>query len=462
MKGHKIPRNLVVLGAGTAGWLTALFCKKIFPDFNIKIIGNKKIGIIGVGEATTPPFVSLLKELNIDPLTLVRETGGSIKQGISFENWNGDGKKYFHGFYEKFLSNVSIPPIFSHDCGDYYYKNLIHKKLDFNEYSYAAKLSYQNKVDLEQISYAIHFDTNKLSTYLAKLGKQRNIEYIEGDFNKLKLEYDFIFDCSGLSRLIIKNKSKWKSYRKHLPMKQAIPFHLPVKENKPYTSAIAMKYGWMWQIPLADRIGAGYVFDSDYIDAAQAQKEAEDFLGHKIDVKRSINFEAGRHEKFWVDNCMAVGLSSCFIEPLESTSIHLTVQQLNLLRQFANNLFNGTNDLFNEIMTNTMDEILHFVYLHYLTKRKDTSFWKTKPPCPPKFKPTLKALLNNNMRHYDIDSTNKTLPGFTLTSYLQIGNGLNLFKKPIEMEQLENLSPSIKEIKKFIDNRVEGRGIQMF
>ena len=448
-------QNIIILGAGTAGWLTALFCRKLFPRFNIKIIGNKKIGIIGVGEATTPPFVDFLREIDIDPLKLIKETGGSIKQGISFENWNGDGKKYFHGFYEKFLSETSIPPLFSHDCGDYYYKHLIHNKLDFNKYSYAARVSYQNKVDLDKIAYAVHFDTNKLSQYLAKIGKQRNIKYIEGDFKKLKPKYDFIFDCSGLARLIIGNKTKWKSYRKHLPMKQAIPFHLPIKENKPYTAAIAMKYGWMWQIPLADRIGAGYVFDSDHTDAVEAQKEVEKFLGYKVDVKKAINFEAGRHEQFWVDNCMAVGLSSCFKEPLESTSIHLTVLQLQLLKQFANDLFNGTNNMFNEIITNTMDEILHFIYLHYLTKRKDTPFWKTlrkKYSCPAAFRPVLKAIRNNNLTHYDIKSTNRIQPGFSVTSYLQVANGLGLLTKPINIKQYENLKPTVKEIKNFIDN----------
>lgn len=451
-------RNIIVLGSGTAGWLTALFVRKLFPHFNIKIIGNKKIGIIGVGEATTPPFVDFLREIDIDPLTLVRETGGSIKQGISFENWNGDGKKYFHGFYEKFLSNTSIPPLFSHDCGDYYYKHLIHNKLDFNEYSYAAKVSYQNKTDLSDIAYAIHFDTNRLSNYLGQIAKERNIQYIEGDFKKMKLKYDFIFDCSGLARLIIGKKTKWKSYRKYLPMKQAIPFHLPVKENKPYTSAIAMKYGWMWQIPLQDRIGAGYVFDSNYINAKEAQEEAEQFLGHKIDVRKIINFEAGRYKQYWVDNCMAVGLAACFIEPLESTSIHLTVLQLQLLRQFANNLFDGTNDMFNEIITNTMDEILYFVYLHYITKRKDTEFWKRfnkDYPCPPEFKGVLKAIKNNDLKHYDIKSTNRIQPGFSVTSYLQIANGLKLFNKKINIKEYENLVPSVEEIKELIDLKTQ-------
>mgnify|MGYP003659679227 CR=1 FL=1 len=455
--GTKV-RNIIVLGSGTAGWLTALFVRKLFPHFDIKIIGNKKIGIVGVGEATTPPFVYFLKEIDIDPLTLVHETGGTIKQGISFENWNGDGKKYFHGFYEKFLSQTSIPPMFTHECEDYYYRHLIHDKLDFNEYSYAAKASYQNKIDLNEIDYAVHFDTNRLSKYLSKIAKQRNIKYIEGDFNKLKLKYDFIFDCSGLSRLIISKKSKWKSFNKFLPMKQALPFHLKVKEKKPYTSAIAMKYGWMWQIPLAERIGAGYVFDSDYIDAAEAKKEVEEFLGHTINARKVISFEAGRHEQYWVDNCMAVGLSSCFIEPLESTSIHLTVLQLQLLKQFANDLFNGTNDMFNEVVTNTMDEISYFIYLHYITKRKDSHFWrnvKKDYPCPPAFKSVLKAIKNNTLKHYDIKSTNRIQPSFSVTSYLHIANGLNLFDKKININEYENLEPSVQNIKYSMDQRIQ-------
>tara|TARA_R110000803_G_scaffold81053_1_gene146935 strand:- start:200 stop:1654 length:1455 start_codon:yes stop_codon:yes gene_type:complete len=470
--------NLVILGGGTAGWLTALFCKKIFEKSNITLISNKEIGNIGVGEATTPPFTSFLKFLEIDPLVLIKETGGSIKNGISFENWNGDNKKYFHGFNEFNLYNdFSIGNIFSNDCADYYYKHLIKNKKSFNEYSYCANLSYKNKIDLRNIDFAIHFDTHKLSNYFKKIGTERNIKHIEDKFktvifdkdknithivcDKQKIKCDFVFDCSGLARLILGNiyKVKWKSYKEYLPMKKAIPFYLKnEKEIKPYTQAIAMKYGWMWKIPLKDRIGAGYVYDSDYIDEKEAQKEAEEFLKIKLDIKRSISFEGGRHEKFWVNNCMSLGLSACFIEPLESTSIHMTVLQLNLLRNFVNDLNTNNKEsinLFNEIVTNSMDEILYFIYLHYMTKRKDSLFWKEfkfKNKCPEKFKPVLEKIKNNNLRFFDVQITNKIIQSFGLSSYLDVCEGLGIFKKPINLKNYENLKPTIKELKKIIDN----------
>ena len=475
-KGTLKNKQLLVLGGGTAGWLTALYLKKVFPFYTTTLIESKEIGIIGVGEATTPNIVTFLKYLNIDVFDLIQKTKGSIKNGISFENWNGDNKKYFHGFFEN-LTPFSLPPIFTADCFNYYLQNLIHKKLDFNTHTYITKLSYENKIDLQRTLYALHFDTNLLSQYLHAVGTYRGINYVNGKLkkvsndakgniskitldNKKSFSCDFIFDCSGFNRLLIGKhfNTQWKSYKKHLPMKQAIPFWLNHKGAiPPYTIALAMKHGWIWKIPLQHRIGAGYIFDSDYINRDQALAEAEKTLGTKLDVSRVINFEAGRYESFWHKNCIAVGLSSSFIEPLESTSIFLTIQQLFNLNHFLNELFIPTRksiNLYNEMASKNMDETLNFVYLHYLTKRKDSLFWKNfnkNYPPPPEFQHKLDLLKENNLKHLDIEETKKSA-SFPIMSYLMIANGLKLFTKKINMTHYKDVTPNIKQYLSLINS----------
>lgn len=463
-------KKLIVLGGGTAGWLTALFLNKIFPKYETTLIESKQVGIIGVGEATTPNIIYMLDYLNINLSELISETKGSIKNGINFENWNGDGKKYFHGFYER-LADFSVPPIFKGDCWNHYLNNLISKKLDFNTHTYITKLSYENKVDVHKTSYALHFDTNLLSEYLHKTGVDRGIKYVNGklkkvhssnlndNINKITLtnnksySCDFIFDCSGFSRLLIGKHFgvKWKSYKQHLPMKKAIPFWLKQTGNiQPYTTALAMKYGWIWKIPLQHRIGSGYIFDSNYINEDQALKEAEKTLNTKLEVNKIIDFEAGRYESFWHKNCIALGLASSFIEPLESTSIFLTIQQLFNLNHFLGDMFKENKNskaLYNEMSNKNMDETLNFVYLHYLTKRNDSPFWKNfrkDYPPPTNFRHVLSLIRSGNLRFLDIEEVKKTA-AFPISSYLMVAYGLGLFNKKPNMIYYKNIVPTISQ-----------------
>jgi tryptophan halogenase len=467
--------NISIVGGGTAGWLTALFIRSLLPASNIVLIQSDVVGIIGVGEATTPSIINFLKNLNIDPLDVVRNTGGSIKNGINFENWNGDSKRYFHGFKDA-LVDFSIPNIFAGNCSDYHLKSLLHNGLSFEEHIYQTKLSYQNKIDLDHTAWALHFDATRFSNYLQNVGISRNINIVEGSFKNVVLneqgtiteifledgnciKSDLVFDCSGFARLLIGNlyKENWISYTKHLPMKKGIAFWLDGAEDiEPYTSSIAMKFGWVWKIPLQERTGSGYIFDSDYINEDQALGEAEKYFGTRLDVRKSIPFEAGRYENVWVKNCIAVGLSSSFIEPLESTSIWNTVVQLETLRNFVND-FKNLNEksvaLYNEIIANNMDEKLRFVYLHYLTKRTDSDFWKnfkSNFPPPQSFEYQLGLIKDNNLRYYDIENT-KTPSYFPISSYIQIAEGLGLIENLSNNDGYNNIVPSISEYKELID-----------
>ena len=471
-------KNIVVLGGGTAGWLTAHWCRATIPNSTVTLVQSKSVGIIGVGEATTPHIVRFLTDLGFDIKDVVKHTNGSIKNGISFENWNGDGKKYFHAFSES-LSDFSIDHIFGSDCFDFYLKQCINDNLSFNEYLYQGALSYENKVDLDRTSWALHFDARLLADYLDSKGIERGINLVEGDLSRVyqknddsidkieingqqELPVDFIFDCSGFHRLLIDKvfKSPWVSFKKHLPMKKAIPFWLESDpEIKPYTRSIAMKYGWMWNITLQHRIGSGYVFDSDYINEEQALEEAEKFYGTKLTINKVIPFEAGRFDKWWIKNCMAVGLSSNFIEPLESTSLWLTTAQLETFKHFINEineLNQSSIDQFNEICRNNMDEVLNFVYLHYITKRNDSDFWKNFKrdyPPPEKLLHSLSALREARARQYDFNK-NKATANFPLPSFLQVCQGLEIFERKFNLDNLEKLTPSVNAYKNIIDEEV--------
>jgi tryptophan halogenase len=468
-------RKFVVLGGGTAGWITAHSIRKYFPDDEITVIYSEKQGTIGVGEATTTQMIEFLISIGIDLPHFLKTVGGTIKHGISFENWNGDGKKYMHPFAEH-LADFSIPGTFSRECWDYYNKLLINKNLPFNEYLYQTKLAYENKIDLKNTSFAIHFDTYKFGEYLKEFASSKEITVIEGNFESADLkengnikqlnlenqsiECDFVFDCTGFAKLLVKElyQEEWISYKEHLPMNKAISFWIDHDDNviPPYTAAIAMKYGWIWKIPLQDRFGCGYVYDSEYIDEHQAHAEAEEFFQRKLNVRRVIDIDAGRLRNVWVKNCIAVGLSANFIEPLESTSIWLELATLLHLSDFLNEIDTQSENsiaLFNAIVGNEVDEKMNFVYLHYMTKRNDSDFWKEfrkKHPMPSRLKKLWPYIKENNLRYYQIN--NAMAPSvFPLMSYLWICQGLELFENQGNIDCYENVDPSPEVYKAIID-----------
>ena len=477
-------KKILILGGGQAGYLTALYCRKIFPKNSITLIEDVAKGIIGVGEATTPHFIDFLSSLNIDITDFIKYTGGSIKNGISFENWNGDNKKYFHIFASlNSYNDFKIKNIFGEDNYDYYIKALINENLNVVDYQYSSLLSYKNKIDLKNTKIALHLDTYKTSEYFNKISLERNIKIINDVFlsansnedgtikslnlkNNKIIECDFIFDCSGFTKAILGKhfNCNWLSYKKHLPVKKTLLFP-EIKENFndifPYTKSIAMKYGWIFEIPLQHRIGRGYIFDSDFIDENEAHKEIEKFYNKKIDIKRTVDFQTGRFDKAWVKNCIGLGLSQNFIEPLESTSIWMTISQLQLLPYYTDDLFENnqlSQNSYNQVISNNLDSAMNFVYLHYLTKRQDSDFWinfKKNNSIPDNLQNIINLYENGNLRYTDLHYTNK-LSYFSLFSWLSIFEGLE-FNKNNKVNKFwkNNLIPTISEYKKMMDENVE-------
>jgi len=463
-------KQVLIVGGGSAGWLTALFAKKFLPNTEIKLIQDKKIGIIGVGEATTPHFVNFLNLLEINIDDFIYHTKGSIKHGISFENWNGDNKKYLHPFHCKNnASPFSFEPLFTHDCWLQYLIHLLDNNKKLTKEIYAYDLLYNNKIDLYNMFYALHFDATLMAEYLEKIGIERGIKVIKEkicSFNKDKNENiisvilenkksyncDFIFDCSGFNKLLIgkEYKAKWKSYSKNLPMKKTIIIPSEKQEYFPYTKSIAMKNGWIFEIPLQHRTGRGYIFDSDFINQNEALEEAEKFYNEKIEIKKVISFEAGVFEKIWIKNCMAVGLSSCFVEPLESTSLYVSVEQLREFMYYIQHIYSNDEKIkekFNNYFLQSTDNILDFIYLHYITKRNDSKFWKnfknnTKMP-----EGLLEKYEHLKSGHLVSSIFKKNCIGFDIESYIYVANGLGILKQSSN-KLIGTLKPSIKEYNK--------------
>ena len=406
--------NIVIVGGGTVGWLTALYAKKIYNEHNVVLIESEEYGILGAGEGSTPQLITILNFLEIPYTDLIKNCQSTIKNGIKFTNWSN--KNYFHPFFSDNIASND----YNFGLKNFYLENDIsfahfcasledHNLKDYSLMEQASDLMLvpftKNNVNqtTNQIALvSLHFDAKLLANYLKKVGKERGIVTKEGTINaifnneegyvnKLKTEKeeidcDFVFDCSGFKKLIIGNhyKSNWKSHSEHLPTKKAIPFFLKMdKEIPPYTEAIAMDYGWMWKIPLQHRYGCGYVFDSDYISDEDAIKEIEKYLGFEPEYPRkekgAFNFSAGCFEEIWIKNCLSVGLSSGFIEPLEATSIMQAILVLQRFMSDKQNL-NTKNNLikkrFNDIYLNETQEVVDFLYLHYVTNKKNTSFWK--------------------------------------------------------------------------------------
>jgi tryptophan halogenase len=469
--------NITVVGGGTAGCLSALFCQRFFPAANITLIDNSGIGVIGVGESTTPSLIEMLDFLGISTEDMVKQCGATIKNSTKFTNWNGDGQSYHHGF-----DAHNDLDMFYGSNKSYYTNNKIswapHKPfLALNELYHgrnlenihlSSQLSLKNKVPFTEDSlktsfnysdYGLHFDAKKVAEYFKKLSIERGVLCIDGLIEESRLTEqgfvqslklkdgreilcDFVLDCSGFYRLFVEKtyKSKFNSFKDFLPVKKAIPFFLKRTEENPtptFTEAIALKYGWMWKTPVEGRFGCGYVFDSDYISEDEAYKEVSELIGEDPVVNRCISFESGYFENPWNKNVLAVGLASGFLEPLEATSIWITVISLHLLIENISGMIHKDEKSINEYnkqFTKSINSILALVQFHYYTKRKDSNFWKEfrqKNQTPELLKEILEIYSYrlpssvDNYRHYS----------FPTYSWYLVASGINYFTKESIIEE---------------------------
>lgn len=395
--------KIVVAGGGTAGWLAALFIKKVKPSHEVVVIESSKIGIIGAGEGSTGLLTEVINGAywdfgcNLDDF--VKETGASFKYGIKHINWNGDNK-YYYGPLDGSPTMRSLPDYST--LAGYLKDDKWHTTSPLG-YLLEHNISHYNPEQGFNASTALHFDAHKVGKYFKKVVMQdKGITHIDAQIlmvscndagieslvldNNQKIEADFFIDATGFKRVLMDAlDNKWVSYRDNLPVNTAMPFLIDYKEKEdpaPYTTAHAHSSGWMWQIPTRERKGCGYVFCDSFITQEQAQKEIETTLGHEIDPIRFFNFDTGRLENAWKKNCLAVGLSSAFAEPLEATSIHSTIVQLHkfVFEYLKPTIQDTTNTYsirkYNRQTAKMYDDFKDFLVLHYINKRDDSEFWK--------------------------------------------------------------------------------------
>lgn len=413
-------KRVLIVGGGTAGWLAALYCKKINPYLNVELIESEEIGIIGAGESTASPFTASLRDLKIDVREFIRETDSTIKSSIKFDDWDFPGSSYLSTFTNWFNTqdtkgvsyNRTSPLIELEDIPDYLlycYANGIdsHK-------TGVHKLALDYKAPVIQIDdefgstfsriqgYTYNINAKLTAKFLRKKAERQGVIRHEGKIVKINGHYpiesleddkgrihkvDFVFDCTGFARLIIGKhlNSKWIDYSKYLTVDSAIPFFLPMDEKIPtYTNATAMKYGWMFKVPTQKRYGAGYVYDSKYITKDQALQEVQEKLGHEVEPVNFFKFKSGFYEDIFISNCVALGLASNFLEPMAATNLTLVSGTLmRLSNGYNKGIFNFTSDD-NEFKKHINEAnryiITHSnvseIYSHYVNNRNDTEFWK--------------------------------------------------------------------------------------
>lgn len=444
--------NIVVLGAGTAGLVTALMLREKYPTYPITIIKSDNIGIIGVGEGSTEHWAWFMNYVGISNEELIHETGATVKIGILFKDWHS-GSDYVHSISSFELSALNRPELFHH-----LYLNS--KQEDFSLSPHFKTIYNNNLVSLDpnfKSSNQYHFDTFKLGKYLLALCTNRDIiikdaivtDVVlnnEGEVQELISESesipgDLFIDCSGFKR-VLSNKlgNKWISKTEYLPLNRAIAF--PTEQTnpqniEPYTTATALSAGWSWRIPTQDRYGNGYVFNTNYIDSDNALSELSQTLGLNVEkFARDIPFEAGKVEKFWLKNVISVGLSGSFAEPLEAQSIGFTIVQSQLLLDYLDVWPYNKNVVghFNKEMDDIFNNIIDYLQLHYLGNRCDTDFWQDKPFKLTEFNkenlPLFKRgifLPSNYMNNYM----------FKIANFYQVAAGLDLIDKNILMENLK-------------------------
>ena len=398
---HQTVKRVVVAGGGTAGWTAAsALAKQLGPLLDITLVESEEIGTVGVGEATIPTFRSFHALLGVDEQEFMRETQATFKLGIAFENWGHLGDRYIHPFGDVGKSTW---------MGDFHHMWLMAKAGgfggDLDDYCFELKVADAGKFALTQnpaINYAYHLDAGMYAGFLRGRFEGNGVTRVEGKIGEVeqdpesghvtalvledgqRIEGDLFVDCTGFRGLLIEGalEAGYEDWRRWLPTDSALAVQTPgTDEILPYTRAIARSAGWQWRIPLQTRVGNGLVYCSEHLSEDEARTELLDNLeGEPLFEPRLIRYVTGKRRKFWDRNVVALGLAGGFMEPLESTSIHLIqigVTRLIQLFPFAGN-FDSLARRYNDQSNIEFERIRDFLVLHYkLTERADTEFWKS-------------------------------------------------------------------------------------
>ena len=417
--------RVVIAGGGSAGWMTAAALSNALPpDCRITLIESEEIGIVGVGEATIPPIKQFNKLLGLDEFEFIRRTKGSYKLGIQFVDWGEPGRRYFHPF-----GTYGRPFDFGHLLYFWHQAQRQGKATSsLDDYCMAWVMASRERFALpltdprsvlSTFDYAYHFDASLYAAFLREVSERCGVVRMEGRIvdTRLNGETGFVeslrlqdgrevsgelfIDCSGFRGLLIEDAlhTGYDNWTNWLPCDRAVAVPCAsASDFLPYTRSTARTAGWQWRIPLQHRIGNGYVYSSNYIgEAAAAETLLANLDGKALAEPRTLRFTTGRRRLGWNRNVVAIGLSSGFLEPLESTSLHLIQASiLRLLAMFPDRDFNAAvRDEYNRVANSELERVRDFLILHYhLNRRSDGDLWRYCANMP------IPDTLRENIEHF--------------------------------------------------------------
>ena len=455
---HRI-RNIVILGGGSAGWMTAAALARMLEpnDVKVTLVESDQIGTVGVGEATIPDIINFNRMLGIDEAEFMKATEATFKLGIEFNNWGKQGDTYLHPFGAHGADMMGV------DFHQFWLHSHVHGHPDeIWHYSPCAMAAYANKFShpsddprsvLSQMGYAYHFDATLYARFLRKYSEKRGIVRVEGKvkdvstnpdtghIETLHLESgsevsgDFFFDCTGFRALLISKTLgvKFEDWGHWLPCDTAQAVACDrVGPLSPYTRSTAKEAGWQWRIPTQSRIGNGHIYSREFLSDDEARETLlTDLESPALSDPKIIRFKTGCLKQFWEKNCVAVGLSAGFLEPLESTSIYLIQVGISrFISLFPDGSLSPTiRDEYNRQLRQLYDQVRDFIILHYTaTERDDTPFWDycRNMPIPESLEHKIDLFREGGrVFRYEDDL-------FAQTSWVAVFLGQNIFPKVLD------------------------------
>lgn len=406
MNEHSI-RDVVIVGGGTAGWMAAAAFSRFLGNgyTRITLIESDEIGTIGVGEATIPPLITFNAMLGINENDFLRATQGTFKAGIEFVDWGRIGQRYFHpfGYHGHEIEGVNFHQL--------YLRERKRRVLpDISSWSMSAVAAAHGKfarpgqmaaAPLSQLLYAFHFDAGLYARFLRSYAEAGGVRRLEGRIvdsalrsedgyveavtlaDGRRIEGDLFIDCSGFRGLLIEQAlgTGYEDWTHWLPCDRAVAVPCAYSgQPDPFTRSTARAAGWQWRIPLQHRMGNGFVYASQHISDDEAERELlANLEGAPLAEPRRLSFQTGRRKLAWNRNVVSMGLSSGFVEPLESTSIHMIQSGIaKLIALFPDRRFNPVErDEYNRQMQDMFEDVRDFIVLHYhATTREDSELWR--------------------------------------------------------------------------------------
>jgi tryptophan halogenase len=471
MKKYKF----VIVGGGTAGMITAAyFSKKWGEQVEVTVIYDHKNPGIGVGESLTPNIYSFLEYVGITREDMIRNVNATVKLGLKFKNWLNDGNYYYHNFSHmsenssnKNTDSIGIVPLIAA-------YDIVHGIYD-SDFCYGKDFMESSRISLDTPQ-ALHIDATLFSKFIEQKFKNK-ITVLDGKVEEVinngeiirsvlledgrLIEGDFFVDSTGFQSILFKKiTSEWIDKTDWLPLDRCIPNPLPweFKEQPVYTTSEASDQGWILQVPLSNRWGTGYLYSSNFIKDEDAFRNFEQFLNKNYgentlnNKSKVLNFKSGYWKKQWVGNCIAVGLSSGFAEPLEATNIHHVIDQVRMFTAVFNfkilkHDVENYNKIVEELYLNT------YLYLRfcYTTNRTDSEFWKYMTNSVPYEVKNLEEKIKTDILTNQINST-----PFNFRNFIKVAHGLkkidieswkNQLKNKKLMEHGRNYSTSLKKDK---------------